>query len=273
MAGRNARIVALGSRLRGVPEVLTVGVKPNFLDYTARERELIMHADVVLYPTLNYAQFFTTMGKPIFPSLETYLYADEKIKQTTLFLMLSLPHPRTKIYFRRHHQDIQGEFRFPFIGKLARSSARGKGVFRIRDSAELATYLKRTNIAYIQEFLPHDRDLRVLLVNYQPVLAYWRICPPGDFRTNVSQGGAISFDDIPPEGIRLAQQICRKCKFNDVGLDLIFSGDKWYVIEANMKYGRKGLKMKGLNLKEILRQKLLSGELLNEAAVPPLQLQ
>jgi len=28
-----------------------------------------------------------------------------------------------------------------------------------------------------------------------------------------------------------------------------------------MKYGRKGLKMRGLNLKEIIRGKLLSGEL------------
>ena len=48
-----------------------------------------------------------------------------------------------------------------------------------------------------------------------------------------------------------------------MGLDLIFYEGKWYVIEANMKYGRKGLRIKGLNLKEIMRQKLISGELLN----------
>jgi ribosomal protein S6--L-glutamate ligase len=263
MTRKNAKIIALGSRLCGVPEVLTVGVKPNFLDYTAVERKLIMDADIILYPTLNYAQFFTTMGKRIFPSLETYLYADEKIKQSTLFLMLSIPHPRTRIYYHLHHKDIQREFHFPFIGKLPRCSARGRGVFKIHDSSELTTYLKRTNIAYIQEFLPHDRDLRVLLVNYQPVLAYWRIRPPGDFRTNLSQGGTISFDDIPPEGIRLAQESCKKCKFNDVGLDLIFCEGEWYVIEANMKYGRKGLRIKGLNLKEIILQRLLAGELVN----------
>jgi ribosomal protein S6--L-glutamate ligase len=46
-----------------------------------------------------------------------------------------------------------------------------------------------------------------------------------------------------------------------VGLDLINSQGTWYVIEANMKYGRKGLKMIGLDLKEIMRQKLLSGEI------------
>jgi ribosomal protein S6--L-glutamate ligase len=244
MAGKKERFIAFGSRLHKVPEVLTVGVKPNFLDYSTFERKLILDAEVILYPTLNYAQFFTTMGKRIFPSLETYLYADEKIKQTTLFLMLEIPHPRTKIYYHLHHKDILREFHFPFIGKLARRSARGRGVF-------------------IQEYLPHDRDLRVLLINYQPVLAYWRISKPGDFRTNLSQGGTISFDDISSEGLRLAQESSRKCRFNDVGMDLIFSEGKWYVIEANMKYGRQGLMMKGLNLKEILRQKLLSGVLLD----------
>jgi hypothetical protein len=34
------------------------------------------------------------------------------------------------------------------------------------------------------------------------------------------------------------------------------------VIEANMEYGREGLRMKGMNLKQILREKLLSGELM-----------
>jgi len=261
MLREHAKFIALGSRLRGITEVLTLGVRPNFLDYPAIQRELILGADIILYPTLNYAQFFRTMEKRIFPSLETYLYADEKIKQTTLFYMLEIPHPRTKLYYHLHHQDILKDFSFPFVGKLARGSARGKGVFKIRNSQELAEYLHLTKVAYIQEFLPHDRDLRVVLINFQPVLAYWRICHPGNFRSNLSQGGRISFDGIPSEGVQLAQECARICKFNDVGLDLIHSRSNWYVIEANMKYGRKGLSMRGLNLKDIMRQKLVSGEL------------
>jgi len=252
---------AIGSRLSGVPEVRTLGVKPNFLDYTPEEREFIQKSRVILYPTRNYAQFLTTMGKNIFPSLETYLYADEKIKQTTLFYMLNIPHPRTRIYYRLHHKDILDHFHYPFIGKIPRSSARGRGVYMIGNGEELAAYVERTKVAYIQEYLPHKRDLRVVLINYEPVLSYWRISSPGDFRVNVSQGGKISFDHIPRQGVETAQSIVRKCKLNDVGIDLINFRDRWYVIEANMKYGRKGLKMKGLDLKEIFREKLLSGEL------------
>ncbi|MCP4667312.1 MAG: RimK family alpha-L-glutamate ligase [Deltaproteobacteria bacterium] len=255
------KFIALGSRLRGVPEVLTLGVKPNYLDYTPLERELIASAGIILFPTLNYAQFFSTMGRRIFPSLETYLYADEKIKQTTLFYMLELPHPRTRIYYHLHHQDVLKDFSYPFVGKLARNSARGRGVFKIDNEKELDEYLALTRIAYIQEYLPHERDLRVVLINYQPVLAYWRIRTPGNFRTNLSQGGTVSFDDIPREGVEIARESAKKCRFDDVGIDLIRCREKWYVIEANMKYGRKGLMMKGLNLKEIMRQKLISGEL------------
>jgi len=261
MVNKEATFIALGSRLRGVPEVITLGVKPNFLDYTSHERDLIFHSERVLFPTLNYAQFLTTIGKKIFPSLETYLYSDEKIKQTTLFYMLGIPHPTTRIYYHLHHQDILKDFDFPFIGKLARRSARGRGVFLIHNKEELEGYLRLTKIAYIQEFLPHDRDLRVVLINYEPLLAYWRIRRQGDFRTNLSQGGEINFNDIPSEGVRVAQETAQKCRFDDVGLDLIRSQGKWYIIEANMKYGRKGLKMKALDLKDIMRKKLLSGEI------------
>lgn len=253
--------VALGSSMRGVPEVITLGVRANFPDYSSKERRLIFNSKCVLFPSLNYAQFLTTMGKKIFPSLETYLYADEKIKQTALYYMLGIPHPRTRVYYHLHHQDIIKDFTFPFMGKLARRSARGRGVFLIQNQEDLETYLKLTHIAYIQEYLPHDRDLRVVLINYEPVLAYWRINESENFRSNLSQGGKISFDHVPAEGIRLARKAAEECRLSDVGLDLIKSGGQWHVIEANMKYGKKGLKLKGLDAKEIIRKKLLSGEI------------
>ncbi len=262
MDKKNTKFISLGSRLRGVSEVLTLGVKPNFMDYTPGERDLILKAGIILFPTLNYAQFLTTMEKRIFPSLENHLYADEKIKQTTLFQMLQIPHPRTRFYYHLHHKDILKDFTFPFIGKLPRASARGRGVFKFDTPGELEEYLKLTGVAYIQEYLPHDRDLRVVLINYQPILAYWRKNAPNEFRSNLSRGGAISFDNIPTEAVRLARDSARKCKFDDVGMDLLYCKDKWHVLEANMKYGRKGLKMKGLELPEIMRRMLLSGEII-----------
>ena len=39
-----ATYIALGSRLKGIPEVRTLGVKPNFTDYNREERALIQHS-------------------------------------------------------------------------------------------------------------------------------------------------------------------------------------------------------------------------------------
>ena len=261
MVSNKLPYIALGKRLQGIREVITLGVKPNFFDYTAYERDMILDSEIILYPTMNYSQFFFTMGKKIFPSLETYIYADEKIKQTTLFYLLGMPHPHTRIYYSLHHSDILKDFSFPFIAKLPRRSAQGKGIFKIECNKDLDEYLNLTKIAYIQEYIPHEKDIRVILINYKPILAYWRIRPAECFKTNIFQGGTISFDGIPEECLELASEFSRKCKFNDVGLDMMMVDGKWYIIEANMKYGRKGLKMRGMNLKELIRDMLLKGEL------------
>jgi ribosomal protein S6--L-glutamate ligase len=257
-----APYIALGSRLRGIPEVITLGVKPNFPDYTAEERNLIAKAPAVLYPTLNYAQYFTTIGKKIFPSIETYLYADDKIKQTTLFSMLDIPHPRTRFYFRPRAEIIMQDFSFPFVAKIPRASARGRGVFLVHNPDELKQYLHTSRIAYIQEYLTHDRDLRVVLINYKVIIAYWRLQASGDFRTNLHQGGTMDFNNIPAAALRLAEKYARACRFNDVGLDFLHSNNTWHLIEANMQYGRMGLTQKGIVLKEEIGKMLLAGELL-----------
>ena len=262
VAEKEKLFVALGSRLKGVPEVLTLGVRPNFTDYSEEEKKLIFSATMILYPTANYAQFFTTLGKSFFPSLETCLYADEKIKQTTLFSMLGISHPRTRVYYRLHHKDIVSDFAFPFVAKLPRASSQGRGVYKIENSEQLERYLRLTSIAYIQEYLPHDRDLRVILVNYEPILSYWRQRDPANFRANLHQGATPQFLEIPGEAVSLARDTALRCRFNDVGLDLILCRGTWYVIEANMEYGREGLRIKGMDLKQILREKLLSGELM-----------
>ncbi|MBW1721732.1 MAG: RimK family alpha-L-glutamate ligase [Deltaproteobacteria bacterium] len=257
----NPSFVALGNRLKGVPEVITLGLKPNFHDYSSRERSLIFRSPLILYPTLNYAQFFSTIGKRIFPSLENHLYADEKIKQTTLFYMLGLPHPRTRIYYGSQCREILKDFSPPFIAKLPRASSRGMGVFFIEGIKDLEAYLDRTRVAYIQEYIPHERDLRVILINGDPVLAYWRYSPSGGFKTNVSQGGRISFESVPDQALELARKAAQLCNFDDVGLDLILHENRWYLIEANMKYGLKGAEKKGMKIRDIIRKKLLSGEI------------
>jgi ribosomal protein S6--L-glutamate ligase len=255
----NSGLVAIGARLRHCPFIETVGFRPNFSDYTSDQRHRILSAPRILYPTAFYAGLFNAMGKPMFPSFHTYTFAMDKIRQTAMFRMQGIPHPRTRIFYGpRQKQKIPALFTFPFVAKIPRGSARGNGVFLIQNRADLSAYLARKDPAYIQEYLPIDRDIRVIVIGRDVALAYWRIAPPGRFRTNVSQGGEICFDPVPPAALELALSTAEKCGWDDVGIDIVASRGRFMVLEGNMKYGTKGFQKAGIDYRQMLCDKIFN---------------
>ncbi|MBF0118739.1 MAG: RimK family alpha-L-glutamate ligase [Desulfobacterales bacterium] len=255
-------VIALGSRLRKCKNVITVGVFPNLSDYPQEISFLIKSASKIYYPTSLYGELFNTMGKNIFPSYSNYAYAQDKIKQTALFELLDIPHPRTKIFYgTKQKKKITDYFEFPFIAKIARGSAKGAGVFLIKNYDDLYIYLSKTHVAYIQEYLPINRDIRVLIIGEKIICSYWRIAQNNEFRTNVSLGGKISFDPIPQSVNELALYTAKKTNWNDVGIDICIYKDKAYVIEANMKYGHEGLKKLGIDYINLMDSLIKNGEI------------
>jgi len=253
--------VAFGSRLKGIRGVITLGVRPNLEDYGPVEWSYIRNAPVLYYPTALLSQPLLAMGKKLFPGYASCYYAGNKIRQTTLFKLMGIPHPRTRLYFRRHFEDILNDFSLPFIAKVPRGSDSGRGVFLIDSREGLDRYLEGIPVAYIQEYLKNAVNYRVVLIGYNAVLAYRRTPVAGEFRANVAQGGSIEFDGIPEAVIELADKTARSCRFDDVGMDVISSGSRYYVLEANFRYGRKGFKAAGLNYRGILEEMLAKGEI------------
>ena len=259
---RKDTVVALEARLKHCRNVMTLGVQPNFSDYTADERQLIGSSETVYYPSSFYADMFDAMGKKIFPSVHTYRFAQDKIKQTALFKLRGISHPATRTFYARSKREkILSYFNFPFIGKIPRGSALGRGVFLIRNREELEKYCGLIKVAYIQEYLPIDRDIRVVIIGKRIIHAYWRISPPGEFRSNVGLGAKISFDKIPEKALALALDTALSCGWNDVGIDICESGNKFYVLEANMKYGKAGFKQAGLDYYELMEAMIRNGEI------------
>jgi ribosomal protein S6--L-glutamate ligase len=258
----NGLRIAFSHRYKECPGVAIIQAKPNFSDYTPEEKQKIKAAEKIYYPTPFYVDLFMTMRKAIFPGRETYVYSGDKIKQTTLFDFLQIPHPRTRVYFGQQKKRILKDFPLPFIAKIPRGSSMGCGVFLIRNDEELRRYLVRSSVAYIQEYLPLDRDLRVILINHQVILSYWKVAPRGEFRNNLAQGASIRFNGIPDEALAFAVKVTRMCNFEDVGLDLCHTPDKgWMVLEANMNYGLQGLKEKGLDIRMVLKELLIQGKI------------
>jgi ribosomal protein S6--L-glutamate ligase len=254
-------VIALGSRLRACRNVRTLGVRPDFFDYTLEEREAILLSEKIYYPSLFYADLFDAAGKAVFPSYHTYKCAQDKIKQSALFHLCRIPHPRTRIFFGKRQVTIRDHFDFPFIGKVARGSSRGRGVFMIRNDAELSRYCRMNRVAYIQEYLPGDRDIRAVFIGDRVVHAYWRISPPEDFRSNLAIGGAVSIAPVPGEAVALACRTARSCGWNDVGIDIRIHRGDCFVLEANMIYGREGFRSAGIDYPGMMETMIENGEL------------
>jgi len=246
--------VALGKRLRHSPLMRSLGVRPNIDDYSEAEFEVLRKAEIIYYPTSLYEDVFLALGKKVFPA-NYYGYMGDKVKQSELFTLLGIPHPRTRIYDGRFRiEQILEDFSFPFIAKIPVGSSQGKGVFLIRNRVDLQLYLEKGSPAYIQEYLPIDRDLRVVLLGAKVIHAYWRIAHPGEFRSNISLGGRISFENIQNGPLRFAEKVAHLCKFDEVGLDICICQNKYLVLEANMVYGLKGFEAAGLHIYQLLAE-------------------
>jgi len=256
------KAIALEGRLRGCRNVVTLGARPNFSDYTAEEAELIRSAKKIYYPTTFYADLFDAAGIPTFPSYHTYKCVQDKIKQTALFELLQIAHPRTRVFYgKRQKKGIPDYFRFPFIGKIPRGSAMGRGVFLIDRPEALENYLSQTPVAYIQEYLPIDRDIRVVVIGGSAMHAYWRVAPTGEFRSNVALGARIELANVPEAAIQLALDTARQCRWDDVGIDICAHQDSYVVLEGNMRYGKEGFRAAGMDYVKEMERRIDNGEI------------
>lgn len=253
-------VIALEKRLRACPNVRVLGVRPNFDDYDDDAKEMIRSASKIYYPSAFYAELLDAMGIPTFPNYHTYKFAQDKIKQTALFQLAGISHPRTRVFFGpRQKSTISRYFTFPFIAKVPRGSAMGRGVHLIRNADDLAVYCDGSGPAYIQAYLPIDRDIRVVVIGGRVVHAYWRIAAAGDFRTNVAAGGRIDLNNVPRDAVRLARETARRCGWDDVGIDICEYGGTFYVLEGNMKYGREGFRQAGIDYDRLMADLINKG--------------
>ena len=246
--------------MRSCRNVRTIGVRPNFTDYTEDEVALIRCAEKIYYPTAFYADLFDAMGKPTFPSYHTYKCVQDKIKQSALFQLVGLPHPRTHVFYgKRQQSKIKRHFQYPFVAKEPRGSAMGRGVFLIENDADLEQYTIGRHVCYIQQYLPIDRDIRAVVIGDQVVHAYWRVAKKGEFRTNVARGGHISLEAIPEAATDLAIHAAQTCRWDDVGLDICYFDGQYTILEANMKYGREGFRAAGIDYYAMMERMIDEG--------------
>ncbi|MBS4537625.1 ATP-grasp domain-containing protein [Clostridium sp. D2Q-11] len=220
-----------------------------------REIDKIKDADYILFP--EYWQVNSLvygLNKKIFPNISTFHLGHNKVEMTRA-LMATYPKnvPYTRIMGKNSStvDIIEEEFGYPVVAKEIKNSM-GQGVYLIKDKYELNKYLENNDTLYIQEYLPIDRDLRVVYVGNKVISAYWRIAEKGNFHNNIAQGGSYSFDNIPLPAVDLVDRVAKTLGINHAGFDVIEVEGEYYILEFNVLFGNEGLKHLGIRPEEYI---------------------
>lgn len=220
-------------------------IKPE--DYERRPglyRDQLMDADWVLFPEywqLNALEY--GLGCRVFPSPSTYRIGHNKIEMTRacqLLVPANLPDTWIAKNTPEEAERLWQTLYRPFVAKLAKAS-QGEGVWLINGRRDWQQYLARSEHLYLQEHLPIDRDLRIVLVGRDIVAAYWRLQSDRSFHTNVAQGGQVSYDDIPPQALDFVRTLAARLDIDHAGFDIAMVGEHPYLLEFNRLFGNQGI--------------------------------
>ncbi len=237
------------------------GVHPLKPEEWFAARELVRAADFVLFP--EYWQvnpLVYAWKKRIFPSVNSFHLGHDKVEMTrALQALVPQNVPETSILGSNPlaEERILAAFNFPFVAKTVRSSM-GQGVYLIEDLAGLRRYLGENRVAYVQEYLPINRDVRVVFIGKRVVTAYWRQGAEGMFHNNVAQGASVSFDDIPKQVLELVEHVALTLGIDHAGFDVAMVGNHPYLLEFNVRFGTQTLNARGIRVGPLIRQYLES---------------
>jgi len=247
-------------RTLGLPN--TQYLKPEQYQKTpAVFAHILSSADFVLFPEFwQLNGLLYGLGSRIFPSEASYRIGHDKIEMTRVCKLIVPEHiPQTCITTNTESEAerLWSEFYTPFVAKDPKS-CQGKGVWLIKDHKDWQEYLQKTDILYVQEYLPIEKDLRIVVAGNKIITAYWRHQSDRSFHTNVSRGGQISFGAIPETAMALTLYIAKKLNINHAGFDIAVVDNHPYFLEFNRLFGNQGIPGGGKAITDAIYQYLLA---------------
>ncbi|SFD00926.1 ribosomal protein S6--L-glutamate ligase [Microbulbifer thermotolerans] len=241
-------------RTLGFPDTLQLKPEDVF-----KYREEISMAEWVLFPEywqLN-ALIYGLQAR-VFPSEASYRLGHNKIEMTRAFELVApanTPYTRILANTPENAEHLWNEMDQPFVAKLPKSS-QGNGVWLIESLQDWRDYLSKSDVLYVQEQLPIDRDIRIVVIGDQVITAYWRLQAAQGFYNNVSKGGLIERSPVPEAAVALALHLARTLDINHAGFDIAMVGGHPYVLEFNRLFGNQGIEGGDAKLREVIQDYL-----------------
>lgn len=176
------------------------------------------------------------------PSLETQFPNKSKENVTLFCEKYDIAIPKTKIYYDKEkgYNYLKNKATYPQIIKRSYGPSNYGGYFVHKaDNFKEAKKLldeKKYNPIYTQDAidLKYSGDIRVMLIGHKPICAFWRFSGEGEWITNTSQGGTMSYDNVPMNALELAVKASKAAKAEYWACDIAIDAkdDKPYILEC-----------------------------------------
>lgn len=177
------------------------------------------------------------------PSLETQFPNKSKENVTLFCEKYDLSAPKTKIFHKnkeKAYKYLKEKAKYPQIIKRSYGASNYGGyyVHKADDFKEAYELLEKEKYdpVYTQDGidLKYSGDLRIMLIGHKPICAFWRFSGDGEWITNTSQGGSMSYENVPMNALELAVEASKAAKAEywacDIALDA--KTDKAYILEC-----------------------------------------
>ena len=175
------------------------------------------------------------------PSIETQ-FANKSKENVTLFCRkYNLAAPKTGIFYDEKEGDAYlKKAKYPQIVKRSYGPSNYGGYYVHKvDSYKEARALfdeKKYRPIYTQDAidLKDGGDIRVMLIGHKPVCAFWRYSGEGEWITNTSQGGSMSYENVPMNALELAVEASKAAKAEYWACDIAIDAktQKAYILEC-----------------------------------------
>lgn len=176
------------------------------------------------------------------PSIETQFPNKSKENVTLFCKKYDLSIPKTKIFYDndKGYKYLKNKATYPQIIKKSYGPSNYGGYFvhKANNFQEAKKLLdeKKYNPIYTQNAidLKDSGDIRVMLIGHKPICAFWRYSGKNQWITNTSQGGTMSYENIPMNALELAVKASKAAKAEYWACDIAICAKtgKAYILEC-----------------------------------------
>ena len=216
--------------------------KDRFIDEVKRKNIEVLVGNIPATAYETFKEIAEALPNVRFiPSIETQ-FSNKSKENVTLFCeKYNIAAPKTLITYDDEVADKHFKnCHYPQIVKRSYGASNYGGYFvhKVDDYKEATALFaeKKYKPVYTQDAIPlkFSGDIRVMLIGHKPICAFWRYSGAGEWITNTSQGGDMSYDNVPMNALELAVQASKAAKAEywacDIGIDE--NTDKAYIIEC-----------------------------------------